>query len=185
MRKVVAGLFMSLDGVVESPEKWHLSYWTDEMGEIIGGLMAQSDTLLLGRVTYQEFAAYWPSASPDENPMASFMNDTPKYVVSSTLDTAEWNNSTVIKTNVVEEISLLKHQAGANINITGSATLVASLLQNDLLDELHLLVHPIVVGKGKRLFKDDADQKRLELFDSKIFPNGVLSLAYRREVAAE
>ncbi len=179
MRKIVAGLFISLDGVIEAPHTWHFPYWSDEMGAVVGGQMAGSDALLLGRVTYEEFAAYWPSASREENPIAGFMNDTPKYVVSTTLETVEWQNSTLVSGDFVTEITRLKEQPGKNINIIGSATLVQSLLQNDLLDELWLLVHPVVVGRGKRLFKDGADLKGLELFESKTLPNGVLSLAYR------
>src|SRR4051794_3218641 len=178
MRKVVAGLFISLDGVVESPEKWHFPYFNDEMGEDVGSQMAASDVMLLGRVTYQEFAAFWPSASADD-PMGARMNNTPKYVVSTTLDKAEWKNSTLINGNVAEEITELKQQPGKDIDVTGSATLVRWLLQNDLLDELQLLVHPVVVGGGKRLFTDGGTLKKLKLVDSKTFSTGVLSLTYQ------
>ena len=179
MRKVIAGLFLSLDGVMESPDKWHFPYFNDEMMEVIGSGMAASDAMLLGRVTYQEFASYWPGVNPEDEPMAAYMNNTPKYVVSTTLDKAEWNNSTLIKGNVAEKITKLKQQPGKNITITGSATLVQSLLQDDLLDELGLLVHPVVVGSGKRLFKDGGDLKRLKLVDAKTFSTGVLSLVYQ------
>ncbi len=179
MRKVVAGVFLSLDGVMESPDKWHFPYWSDEMAEVIDAQTAASDAILLGRVTYQEFASYWPGASPEDNPMAAYMNDTPKYVVSTTLDRAEWRNSTPIQGNVAEEITRLKQQPGKNIAVIGSATLVQFLLQEDLLDELRLLVHPVVVGSGKRLFKDGGDLKRLQLVDSKTFRTGVLSLTYQ------
>ena len=101
MRKVVAGLFISLDGVVESPEKWHFPYFNDEMMEVVGSAMAASDAMLLGRVTYQEFAGYWPGVRPEDEPMAAYMNTTPKYVVSTTLDTVEWQNSTLIKGDTV------------------------------------------------------------------------------------
>jgi dihydrofolate reductase len=141
--------------------------------------MAAADTMLLGRVTYQEFAGYWPHQSPDEVEIAAYMNDTPKVVVSTTLDTVEWQNSTLIKTNVVEELTKLKQQPGKNIGITGSATLVRSLLRDRLLDELNLLVHPIVVGRGKRLFPDGSEQTPLKLVDSKTFSTGVLSLTYQ------
>jgi dihydrofolate reductase len=107
------------------------------------------------------------------------MNNTPKYVVSSTLDTVEWNNSTLIKGNIAEEITKLKQQPGKNIGITGSATLVQSLLQDDLLDELGLMIHPVVVGVGRRLFKDGGDLKELKLVDSKTFSTGVVSLTYQ------
>jgi len=179
MRKVVAGLFISLDGVVESPEKWHFPYFNDEMIEAVESGMAASDAMLLGRVTYQEFAAYWPGVRPEDQPMATYMNTTPKYVASTTLEQAEWHNSTLIKGNLTQAITMLKQQPGKNITITGSPTLVQSLLQDDLLDELGLLVHPVVVGRGKRLFKDGGDLKRLQLVDAKTFRTGVLSLTYQ------
>ena len=179
MRKVTAGLFVSLDGVVGSPEKWQLPYFNDEMGEAIGAAMAATDAMLLGRVTYQGFASYWPGVSSKDQPFADHMNNTPKFVVSTTLaEPLEWQNSTLIQENVAEEIAKLKQQPGKNIGITGSATLVRSLLQVDLLDELSLMVHPIVLGNGKRLFEEGGDQKTLELVDSKTFGTGVLYLTY-------
>lgn len=178
MRRVVAGLFVSLDGVMESPDKWHFPYWSDEMGEVIDGRMATSDALLLGRVTYAEFAAYWPTADPADA-MSVYMNDTPKYVVSRTLGSADWKNTTLLSGDLVAEITRLKQQPGKDISVVGSAALVQSLLQHDLLDELDLLIHPIVVGSGKRLFGDGADQKPLQLVSSKTFPTGVLSVTYR------
>jgi dihydrofolate reductase len=179
MRKIVAGEFVSLDGVVESPASWHFPYFNDEMGEAVGASMAEADAMLLGRVTYQEFASYWPGIDPADEPFAAYMNDTPKYVVSTTLQEAEWQNSTLIGENVVEEISRLKQQPGKNIAITGSGTLVESLLQADLLDELGLMVHPIVLGSGKRLFGGGGGPKGLELVDSKTFSTGVVYLTYR------
>ncbi len=179
MRKVTAGLFVSLDGVVESPEKWHFPYFNDEMGEAVGAAISSSDAMLLGRVTYQEFAAYWPGVSSEDEPFATHMNNTPKYVVSKTLDKAEWNNSTLISGNVAEEITKLKQQSGKNIGITGSATLVQSLLQDDLLDELGLMIHPVVVGSGKRLFQEGGGPKGLKLVDSMTFSTGVVSLTYQ------
>src|ERR671920_1858064 len=177
MRKVVASEIVSLDGVVESPEKWHLQYFNDQMEEAIRVAMAASDTMLLGRVTYEEFAAFWPSQEPsDEDQEATdYMNNTPKFVVSKTLEEPlAWNNSTLIKGDVAEEITKLKGQPGKDISISGSPTLVQSLLEEDLLDELRLMVHPIVVGSGKRLFEDGGDQKALQLVDSKIFSTGVV-----------
>ena len=106
MRKVVAAEFLSLDGVIEAPDRWHFPYFNDEMGEAIGAAMAQADAFLLGRVTYEEWAAYWPNQSPDESEISSFMDDTPKYVVSTTLEEPlEWQNSTLIKENVAEEVA--------------------------------------------------------------------------------
>src|SRR3954447_27074935 len=116
MRKIVAGLFISLDGVYESPDTWHFPYFNDEMGAEVGGKMAESDTMLLGRQTYEEFASYWPHQSSDVPP-ADFMNNTPKVVVSTTLKNAEWQNSTIIRGNVAEELTKLKQQPGKNIGI--------------------------------------------------------------------
>ena len=180
MRKVVASEFVSLDGVVESPEKWHFPYFNDQMGDAIGAAMAASDAMLMGRVLYEEWAAFWPDQDPDENPVAARMNGVRKYVVSTTLEEPlEWQNSTLIKGNVAEEISALKQRPGKDISILGSATLVRSLLRDDLLDELRLMVHPIVLGSGKRLFEDGGDQKDLKLVDSKTFRTGVLYLIYQ------
>ena len=183
MRRVVASEIVSLDGVVEAPDKWHFPYFNDEMGEAIGAAMAAADAMLLGRVTYEEFAAFWPSqeGSDDDQEFADYMNNTPKFVVSKTLqEPLEWNNSTLLKENVVEEIAKLKQQPGKDISITGSGTLVRSLLEDDLLDELRLMVHPIVVGSGKRLFEERGDhQKALELVGSETFSTGVLYLTYQ------
>jgi dihydrofolate reductase len=180
MRKVVASEFVSLDGVVESPEKWHFPYFNDQMGDAIGAAMAASEAMLMGRVLYQEWAAFWPKQDPDENAVAARMNGVRKYVVSKTLEEPlEWQNSTLIGDNVAEEICRLKEQPGKDISISGSPTLVRSLLEEDLLDELRLMVHPIVVGSGKRLFEGGRDQKALELVDSKTFSTGVLYLTYQ------
>src|SRR5215204_5730276 len=175
MRKVIASEFVSLDGVMESPEQWHFPYFNDEMGEAIGAAMAQADAMLMGRVLYEEWAAYWPQQDPEENPIAARMNGIQKYVVSTTLEgPLEWSNSTLIGGNAAEEISRLKQQPGKDISISGSGTLVRSLLQDDLLDELRLMVHPIVVGSRKRLFEEGGDLKGLKLVDSKTFSTGVV-----------
>jgi dihydrofolate reductase len=184
MRKVVAVEFVSLDGVMESPEEWAFSYSNDEMDEANASGMAASDALLLGRVTYEQMAAYWSNQSGGV-PMVDYLNSVPKFVVSTTLDTVEWQNSTLIEGDVVEEIARLKQQPGKDIAILGSGTLVRSLLQDDLLDELRLIIHPIVLGSGKRLFEDGSDRKALELVDSKIFGTGVLYLTYQPAVKEE
>jgi dihydrofolate reductase len=177
VRKVIASEFVSLDGVMEAPDRWQFPYVNDEMGEAVGAEMAQADAMLLGRVTYQEFASYWPTST--DEPFASHLNNTPKFVVSRTLEEPlEWQHSTLIKENVAEEISTLK-QPGKDISILGSATLVRSLLRDDLLDELRLMIHPIVLGTGKRLFEDGGNQKALNLVGSKTFSTGVLYLIYQ------
>jgi dihydrofolate reductase len=178
MRKIVAGLFMSLDGVVESPEQWQTPYFNDEMGQAIGAQMAESDTLLLGRRTYQEFASFWPN-QPSDAPFAEQMNAIPKLVVSTTLDTLEWKNSSLIRGNLVEQLTKLKQQPGKNLNVTGSGTLVRSLLHENLLDELQLMVCPVVVGRGRCLYEGGNDQKALTLVNSGSFSTGVLQLTYQ------
>ncbi len=177
MRKIVAGFFLSLDGVMEAPETWHFPYFNDEMGEIVGSQMAAADTLLLGRRTYEEFASFWPDQGSDV-PFADQMNKTPKFVVSTTLETVAWENSTLINGDVARQIKQLKEQPGKDISITGSATLVRSLLRDKLLDQLNLLVHPIIVGAGKRLFEADTGQVPLKLVDSTTLSTGVLSVTY-------
>ena len=180
MRKVIALELVSVDGVMEKPEEWSFSYSNDEMAEANASGMADSDAMLLGRVTYEEFASYWPYQNSADQPFTDYLNDTPKYVVSTTLEEPlEWQNSTLIKGNVAEQIAKLKRQPGKDITILGSATLVGSLLADDLLDELRLMVHPVVLGRGKRLFADEGDRKPLELVDSKTFSTGVLYLTYR------
>ncbi len=177
MRKVVAGLFMTLDGVVESPENWQ-EHFDEDMGEAMMEQIASQDAVLLGRVTYQEWASYWPTAT--DEPFASFINSTPKYVFSTTLDSVEeWKNSTLIKGDLAQEIAKLKHLPGKNIGTAGSPTLVHSLLEQGLLDELILLVHPVVAGSGKRLFKEGDSLKRLHLLSSKMTRTGTVILTYQ------
>ena len=181
MRKVVAAEFVSLDGVMESPDKWHFPYFDEEMGQAVGEGFAASDAMLMGRVNYEEWAAYWPQQDPEENPIAATMNGRRKYVVSTTLkEPLEWSNSTLIKgKEFAEEIGNLKEQEGKDIVISGSGPLVRSLLRDGLLDELKLMIHPIVVGSGKRLFEEGEGQTKLELVDARTFSTGVLYLTYR------
>jgi dihydrofolate reductase len=179
MRRVGAWELVSLDGVMERPEEWAFSYSDDEMGEASASGIAASDALLLGRVTYEHLAAYWPN-QPGGEPMVDYINSVPKYVVSGTLEEPlAWNNSTIISGNVAEEIARLKRQPGKDITILGSGTLVRSLLRDGLLDELTLMVHPVVLGSGKRLFEDRSDARALMLASSRTFSTGVVSLAYR------
>jgi dihydrofolate reductase len=178
MRKIVAGLFISLDGVVEAASEWMGPWFNDELGQAIGSLMGAQDAMLLGRVTYQEFAAHWPNQTGE---MADTMNGTVKYVVSGTLQSADWQNSTLIPAaGALAEIAELKQRPGRNIGMTGSATLVSSLLREGLLDELHLFVMPLVVGSGKRLFGTEGAQLPLKLLDSATFQTGVVHITYAK-----
>jgi dihydrofolate reductase len=177
MRKVVAGLYISLDGVVESPDRWQFDHFDDEIMSSMGSQLVAEDAVLLGRVTYQEWAAYWPSST--DEPFASFINNIPKYVVSTSLDKVDWSNSKLVRGSLKEEITRLKGTPGKNIGVAGSPTLVHSLLANDLLDELTLMIHPVVVGSGKHLFEGDSGLKRLKLVGSQISSTGVAILTYQ------
>ena len=173
MRKLFVTEFVSLDGVVENPG-WTFPYWNDEIANFKGEETSASDALLLGRVTYEGFAAAWPE-SKDEG--ADYFNSVRKYVVSTTLDKVEWNNSTLIKDNIVEEITKLKQQDGKDIAVHGSITLVQTLIQHDLVDRYRLLIYPVVLGKGKRLFQDGTTTT-LKLVETQSFSSGVAALIY-------
>jgi dihydrofolate reductase len=179
-RKVISTFFVSLDGVVEAPQDWHFPYFNDEMAAAIGASMGSSDAMLCGRVTYQEWAGFWPEA---DNEMADYMNNTPKYVASTTLDEVEWQNSQLLEGDVPAAVAALKRQPGKDIVMSGSATLARSLLREGLVDELHLMIHPVVVGEGAKLFPD-GDKHALELADSKTFGTGVVYATYRPAAAA-
>lgn len=172
MRNLIVTEFLSLDGVMENPG-WTFPYWNDEISQFKSEEDA-ADALLLGRVTYEGFAVAWPQ-SKDEG--APYFNSVRKYVVSTTLDKAEWNNSRIIKGNVVEEISNLKQQDGQDIIVHGSAALVQTLMQHDLVDRYRLLVYPVIVGKGKRLF-DEGSAATLKLVQAKALSGGVTALVY-------
>jgi dihydrofolate reductase len=179
MRRLVASQFLSLDGVMEAPETWHFPYLNDEMGAVIGEAISETDAFLMGRRTYEEFAAFWPGQPVDEDPIAAAMNGLPKYVASNTLKEVSWENSTLLGDDVVGEVRKLKDQPGKDISITGSATLIRSLLAEGVIDELRLMIHPVVVGSGRRLFENGTGQTPLELVESKTFSSGVLNLTYR------
>jgi len=177
MRKIVAGLFISLDGVVEAPQDWHFPYFNDEMGEAVAAQADAADTMLFGRNTFEEFAGFWPQQGSDV-PFAGIINNTPKVLVTTTLKSVDWGPTTIIDHDVVESITALKDQPGRDISITGSPTLVRTLLREGLLDELRLLVHPIVVGQGKKLFADEDRPIPLKLIGSKTFQTGVQAMTY-------
>ena len=175
--KIVVTQFMTLDGVVGEPQEWSFPYWTDETGKFKLEELRAADIQLLGRITYEGFASAWPTMEKDEAGFADKMNGMPKYVVSTTLKKAEWNNSTIIKSNVVEEVSKLKNQSGGDILVAGSITLIRTLMEHDLVDEYRLLTYPIVLGKGKRLFTDGMAAS-LKLRESKPMGSGVVLLQY-------
>jgi dihydrofolate reductase len=178
VRKIVAGLAVTLDGVVDSPSgNWMM--FNDEMREIIDAGVAEADAILLGRRTYLEFAAMWPRLGGDV-PMADFMNGTPKYVASSTLRSLEWAGSTLLTGDLATELTELKRRPGKNIQVPGSPRLVRSLLADGLLDELSLMIHPVVLGTGARLFDGQADRMDLKLQDSRTLGTGVISATYVR-----
>ena len=178
MRKVVGYVLMTLDGVVEEPGEW-LEHFDEEMRENMVEVINAQDAVLLGRVMYQEWAAYWPTAT-DEPLFASFINTVPKYVISTTLSRVdEWQPATLLKGDVSQEIAQLRQQPGKNIGAHGSLTLVRSLLEQGLLDELVLLVFPVLVGGGRRLLKEGDSLKRLQLVSSKPTRTGALILTYQ------
>jgi dihydrofolate reductase len=201
MRKVIVSEFVTLDGIMEAPDKRSFQFWNEEIGKYKFNELFASDALLLGRVTYQIFADSWPSLTDEENllrvkeaggdtgaiqadmgkgnPFADRMNSISKFVVSTTLEEVEWNNSSLIKGNIAEEVSKLKRQPGQNILVAGSGDLVHTLMQHDLIDEYRLMVFPIVLGSGKRLFKDGNDKKVLTLVNTKTFRSGVVVLSYK------
>ena len=174
MRNVVVTEFLSLEGVMEEPA-WTFRYWNDEIAQFKGEESAAGDALLLGRVTYQGFAAAWPE-SKDEG--AAYFNSVRKYVVSRTLEEPlAWNNSTLINGDIVAAITELKQQDGRDIVVHGSATLVQTLMEHDLVDRYRLLVYPLVLGKGKRLFREGIPAT-LKLLESQVFSSGVVAVVY-------
>ncbi|GAA3079453.1 dihydrofolate reductase family protein [Streptosporangium carneum] len=176
MGKIISNFFISLDGVVESPDQWHFSYFDEEMGAAIGAGMQIAGAFLMGRKLYEEWSAYWPTTGVDQE-FGEFINNIPKYVVSNTLEKAEWNNTTVVSGDVAARLREIKEQTDGAVQMSGSATTVRWLLANGLLDELNLLVHPIAVGHGRRLFEDTPTYP-LKLVKSETLKSGVLNLSY-------
>jgi dihydrofolate reductase len=178
VRRVVVSEFISLDGVVEDP-RWTFEFSSEDRDQFKFDELAASDALLLGRVTYEGFAAAWPQMEEQTGEYGAWMNGYPKHVVSTTLEEPlEWNNSTLVEGDVVEEVSRLKDQPGKDILIFGSGDLVNTLMQHDLIDEYRLMVFPIVVGSGKRLFDEGGDTKTLQLVGTQTFDSGAIVLTY-------
>jgi dihydrofolate reductase len=181
MRKVVSGLFVSLDGLAEAPDQWQFEF-DEEMGAALTTTLETADTVLLGRVTYTEWAGYWPTVTSGEDVgFANWINNSPKYVASTTLDNVDdWANSALIKGDLATAIKQLKAGEGKDIAVAGSPGLVRSLLEQDLLDDLILLIHPVIAGGGrKKLFADDASLKKLELVSAQPTSSGVIIAIYR------
>jgi len=179
MRKLIVSEFVTLDGVIEAPEEWQFPYLSEDLSEQIVAEVHSAEASLLGRNTYEIFAASWPQRMHNEFGVADKLNSEPKYVVSSSLEKTEWNNSMLIKGDVEEEVRKLKQQPGGAIRVVGSAALVQSLMKTGLIDEFRLMVHPVVIGRGKHLFNDMLDMTNLELVESKTFESGVVLLCYQ------
>ncbi|WP_207589992.1 dihydrofolate reductase family protein [Halomontanus rarus] len=189
---LVVGTFLTLDGVMQAPGGpdedrdggfehggWSVNYWDEQMGEIIDGQFAEVDALLLGRKTYEIFAAHWPHVDTEDDPMASKLNSMPKYVASRTLNAVEWNNSTLLSRGVAEAVENLKEREDV-IMTQGSHDLIQTLLAHDLVDEFWLWIFPLVLGNGKRLFGDGTIPTALELTNAETSSTGVQMLRYER-----
>lgn len=181
MRKLVVSEWVTLDGVFDADtmDQWFIPYHSEERGEYIREGILACDAQITGRTTYEMLAPHWSVLKNNEDGIADKLNSMPKYVVSSTLKKAEWNNTTIIRENVVEEITRLKQQPGREIFIPGSSTLVQSLMEADLIDELRFLVHPVMMGSGKRFFKGAVATTRLELVKTETLSLGVVMLQYK------
>ena len=175
MGKIVSSFFISLDGVVERPDQWHFPYWNEEMEAAVGAGLQSTAAMLMGRTLYDEWAAYWPTS--DDEPIASMFNDMPKFVVSHSLREASWSNTTIIGGDVAAGVRELKARTEGDIGMSGSATTVRWLLAHGLLDELNLLIHPIAIGTGQRLFEDTPTHP-LRLVSQATFSTGVLHAVY-------
>jgi dihydrofolate reductase len=179
MGRIVVHEFMSLDGVFENPS-WTFEYPFDpRMGQAIGGMMGSSKAMLLGRTTYEQFAQAWSGRTAEDDPGAPFMNETPKYVVSSTLENAEWNNSTILGAYSAEAIRSVKEQVDGDIYVSGSGTLVRAMLADGLVDEVHLFVFPVALGAGARLFDEGGATRKFALAGAESYDSGVVHLSYR------
>lgn len=186
MRKIIVTEFITLDGVVEAPGGdetshphggWQTGYRHPETGKYKFDELNSVDTLLLGRKTYDQFAAYWPTQN-DSNPFAGSINQYAKYVVSTSLEKAGWNNTHILR-DVAKDVAPLKETEGGDILVYGSATLAKSLLHHNLVDELRLMVYPVIVGGGLRLFDDEREMKKFQLKQSRAIETGVLILEYQ------
>jgi dihydrofolate reductase len=178
MGRILVHEFISLDGVIEEP-RWTFEYGFDpEMGEELAAITGGCDAILLGRTTYEMFEPAWSTRTAEDDPGAPFFNDTPKYVVSSTLETASWRNSTILGGYDPAAIRSLKDSVGGDIYVSGSAQLVRGMLADSLVDELHLFLFPLALGAGAKLFREDGAATRLALAGTRSYANGVVRLSY-------
>ncbi|MDQ1738109.1 MAG: hypothetical protein QOH56_4360 [Pseudonocardiales bacterium] len=189
MRTITAGLFIALDGVVEAPDQWHFPYFNDEMGAAVSATLGTADTMLFGRKTYDSFAGAWPereAAGGEDAAFAKALGDARKLVVSNRQLEFTWRNSEQLQGEFVEAVTALKNEPGdGTIGMSGSVSVVRQLLSAGLLDELHLLMHPIAVRKGMRLFDDGELPIPLALVSSQTFKTGVLNLVYAPDRLAD
>lgn len=181
MRKLIVVENLSLDGVMEAPEKWAFAYQDAEMAKANQAGMGESDALLLGRKTYEEFAAFWPTQAHDEAGIGGYINKVAKFVVSSTLQKADWHNTTIIRG--IDEISQLKQQDGKTITVIGSGVLIQSLMQANLIDAYHISLIPLVLGSGQKLFPAGTAAQTLQLVEAKSFATGLVLMHYRPATA--
>ena len=181
MRKLVVSAWISIDGVFDADTmpQWFSPFDSLSKNEYIRDSIVKADALLIGRATYEMLASYWPLQLNDDNGPAGKINSMEKFVVSTTLEKPAWNNSTIIDKNIIEEIRELKKQNGNEIQIPGSATLVQSLMKANLIDEYRFLVHPIIMGSGKRFFKDEMKTSGMKLILTQTFDKGVVLLCYQ------
>ena len=191
--KLIVGMFLSLDGVMQAPGGpdedrdsgfdlggWLVPYADEDMGKFMVDSITSTDALLLGRKTYEIFAAHWPLVTDENDPIATKLNSMPKFVASHTLDKVEWNNSTLLDGEIVEAVAGLKGQPGGTIQTQGSGELIQTLMRHDLVDEYRLLVYPVVLGTGKRLFREGNVPAALRLVDTRITSTGVAMHTYER-----
>ncbi|MCP2337634.1 dihydrofolate reductase family protein [Actinomadura rupiterrae] len=187
MRKITAGLFIALDGVVQDPQDWHFPYFNEEMGQAVTEQLGGADTVLLGRKTYEGFAEAWPereTAGGEDAGMAKALGDARKVVVSRQNLEFTWRNSELLQGDLVEGVTALKQEPGSDIAMSGSVSIVRELLEAGLLDELHLFVHPIAVRQGMRLFEEAGASLPLKLLSSTTFKTGVVHLVYTKDESA-
>ena len=189
--KLIVGTFLSLDGVMQGPGGpdedrdggfdlggWLVPYADEDMGQFMVESITSTEAFLLGRKTYEIFAAHWPNVTDESDPIATSLNSKPKYVASRSLDKVEWNNSTLLEGDVAQAVAKLKSQPGGNLQVQGSGELAQTLMQHNLVDEYRLLVYPVVLGKGKRLFRDGNVPAALRLVDTKTTSTGVTVQTY-------